>query len=113
MLVEALFERIEVLGFREATLRLAENAIAYGFAAVIPEHHRHRLCVRRRHLDAAALQEGDHHHEGDALVAIHVRMIPSEAEGVGGGELGKGGFRLIVQALPGSHQRSTDVLRNG
>ena len=33
-------------------------------------------------------------------------MVAGKAEGVGGGELGKGGFRLIVQALPGSRQRS-------
>ncbi len=30
VLAEALFERTEVLGFREATLRLTENAIAHG-----------------------------------------------------------------------------------
>jgi hypothetical protein len=37
MLAEALFERIDVRGFREATLRLTDTAIAHGFAAVIPE----------------------------------------------------------------------------
>jgi DNA invertase Pin-like site-specific DNA recombinase len=37
MLAEALFERIEARGFREATLRLTDTAIAHGFAAVIPE----------------------------------------------------------------------------
>jgi len=34
---EALFERIDAVGFREATLRLTNSAIARGFAAVIPE----------------------------------------------------------------------------
>jgi DNA invertase Pin-like site-specific DNA recombinase len=37
MLAEALFERIDARGFREATLRLSDTAIAHGFAAVIPE----------------------------------------------------------------------------
>lgn len=37
MLAEALFERIDARGFREATLRLSETAIAHGFAAVIAE----------------------------------------------------------------------------
>jgi hypothetical protein len=37
MLAEALFHRIDALGFREATLRLTDHAIAHGFAAVIPE----------------------------------------------------------------------------
>ena len=37
MLAEALFERIEALGFREATLQLTDTAISHGFAAVIPE----------------------------------------------------------------------------
>ena len=37
MLAQALFERIEALGFREATLRLTATAIAHGFAAVVPE----------------------------------------------------------------------------
>jgi hypothetical protein len=37
MLAEALFERIDALGSREATLRLTDTAIAHGFAAVIPE----------------------------------------------------------------------------
>ena len=37
MLAEALFERIDALGFREATLRLTEEALAHGFAAVIPD----------------------------------------------------------------------------
>ena len=36
-LAEALFERIDVLGAREATIRLTDAAVAYGFAAVIPE----------------------------------------------------------------------------
>jgi DNA invertase Pin-like site-specific DNA recombinase len=36
MLAEALFERIDVLGFREATVQLTEHAVAHGFAAVIP-----------------------------------------------------------------------------
>jgi hypothetical protein len=37
MLAQALFERIEALGFREATLRLTDTALAHGFAAIIPE----------------------------------------------------------------------------
>jgi hypothetical protein len=37
MLTEALFERIDARGFREATLRLSDTAIAHGFATVIPE----------------------------------------------------------------------------
>jgi hypothetical protein len=37
MLAEALFDRIDARGFREATLRLTDTAIAHGFAAVIPE----------------------------------------------------------------------------
>lgn len=37
LLAEALFERIDATGFREATLRLTDTAIAHGFAAVIPE----------------------------------------------------------------------------
>ncbi len=37
MLAEALFKRIHARGFRDATLRLTETAIAHGFAAVIPE----------------------------------------------------------------------------
>jgi DNA invertase Pin-like site-specific DNA recombinase len=37
MLAEALFEWIGAQGFREATLRLTETAIAHGFATVIPE----------------------------------------------------------------------------
>lgn len=37
MLAEALFERIDALGFRETTLRLSDIAIAHGFAAVIPD----------------------------------------------------------------------------
>jgi hypothetical protein len=37
MLAEALFERIDALGFREATLRLTGEALAHGFASVISE----------------------------------------------------------------------------
>ena len=37
MLAEALFSRIEVLGGREATIHLTDEAVAYGFAAVIPD----------------------------------------------------------------------------
>jgi hypothetical protein len=37
MLAEALFERIDVLGAREATIRLTDSAVAYGFAAAIPD----------------------------------------------------------------------------
>ena len=37
MLAEALFERIEARGFREATLRLTATAVSHGFAAVMPE----------------------------------------------------------------------------
>jgi hypothetical protein len=40
MLAEALFERIEVRGFREARLHLTDAAIAYGFGAVLPESFR-------------------------------------------------------------------------
>ncbi len=36
MLAEALFERVDALGFREATLHLTDTAIAHGFAAVLP-----------------------------------------------------------------------------
>ena len=37
MLAEALFERIEVRGFREVRLHLTDAAIAHGFGAVLPE----------------------------------------------------------------------------
>ena len=37
MLAESLFERIDVLSFREATIRLTDSAVAHGFAAAIPE----------------------------------------------------------------------------
>ena len=37
MLVNALFEQVEVLGLREVTLRLTPEAIAHGFKDVIPE----------------------------------------------------------------------------
>ena len=37
MLAEALFERIEVLGAREATIHLTDAAVAHGFAAAIPD----------------------------------------------------------------------------
>ena len=37
MLAEALFERVDVLGAREATIRPTDAAAAYGFAAAIPE----------------------------------------------------------------------------
>ena len=37
MLAEALFERIDVLGAREATIRPTDAAVAYGFAAAIPD----------------------------------------------------------------------------
>jgi hypothetical protein len=37
MLAEALFSRIEVLGAREATIHLTGEAVAYGFAAAIPD----------------------------------------------------------------------------
>ncbi len=37
MLAEALFERIDVLGFREATFRLTAEAVSHGFAAAVPE----------------------------------------------------------------------------
>ena len=37
MLAEALFERIDVLGARAATIRPTDAAVAYGFAAAIPE----------------------------------------------------------------------------
>ena len=36
MLAEALFERIDVLGFRELTVRLTDSAIAHGFADALP-----------------------------------------------------------------------------
>jgi hypothetical protein len=37
MLAEALFERIDVRGFRETRLHLTDAAIAHGFGAVLPE----------------------------------------------------------------------------
>ncbi len=37
MLVDALFESIDVLGFREMTLRLTPEAVAHGFHEAIPE----------------------------------------------------------------------------
>ena len=37
MLAEALFERIDVRGFREVRLHLTDAAIAHGFGAVLPE----------------------------------------------------------------------------
>lgn len=37
MLAEALFERFDARGFREASLLLTYTAIAYGFAEVIPD----------------------------------------------------------------------------
>jgi hypothetical protein len=37
MLAEALFSRIEVLGARQATIHLTDAAVAYGFAAAIPD----------------------------------------------------------------------------
>lgn len=36
MLAEALFERIDFLGFKEASIRLTDVAVAHGFAAAIP-----------------------------------------------------------------------------
>ena len=36
MLTEALFERIDVRGFRKAQLHLTDAAIAHGFGAVLP-----------------------------------------------------------------------------
>ncbi len=37
LLAEALFERIDVLGAKEATIHLTDTAVAYGFAAAIPD----------------------------------------------------------------------------
>ena len=37
MLAEALFERIDFLGFKEANIRLTDLAVAHGFAAAIPD----------------------------------------------------------------------------
>jgi hypothetical protein len=37
MLADALFEVVDVLGFREMTLRLTPDAVAHGFHEVIPE----------------------------------------------------------------------------
>lgn len=37
MLAEALFERLDALGFRELRLRLTDTAIAHGFAAAMPK----------------------------------------------------------------------------
>jgi hypothetical protein len=36
MLTEALFERIDVRGFRDVTLRLTDEALAHSFGAVLP-----------------------------------------------------------------------------
>jgi hypothetical protein len=35
MLAEALFEQVDALGFREATLQLTDSAVAHGLASVI------------------------------------------------------------------------------
>ena len=37
LLAQALFERIDVLGFAEATVTLTEHASRHGFGAVLPE----------------------------------------------------------------------------
>lgn len=37
MLAKALFERVDVRGFRDVTVQLTDEAIAHGFAAVLPE----------------------------------------------------------------------------
>ena len=37
MLANALFERVNVREFRDVTVRLTDEAIAHGFAAVLPE----------------------------------------------------------------------------
>ena len=41
MLADALFERIEVRGLREARLHLTDAAIAHGLRAVLPERLAH------------------------------------------------------------------------
>jgi hypothetical protein len=43
MLAEAVFERVDVLGAREATIRPTDAAVAYSFAAAIP--HRFDVTV--------------------------------------------------------------------
>ena len=55
MLAEALFERIDVLGAREATIRLTDTAVAFGFAAAIPD----RLDVDGPEIVAAYLQPNE------------------------------------------------------
>lgn len=64
------------------------------------EQHRQRFGVRRAELDAVPVQEGDHHDQGHALVAVDVRVVTDQAERVGGGQVGDRCITRVVPSLP-------------
>ncbi len=74
MLAEALFSRIEVLGAREATIHPTDAAVAYGFAAAIPD----RLDVTVGY----GRGERSRHDDIDGVVGA-ARVPPAEMSGSG------------------------------
>jgi hypothetical protein len=71
MLASALFDRIDVLGMREATVHLSAHAVRHGLAAVLPAEFDSPVSGRgeRRHTDANDLNV----------------PLPLECEFIGGG----------------------------
>jgi hypothetical protein len=70
MLAQALFERVEVRGFREVTLRLTDAALAHGFGAVLPE---------RVGMSVSGRGERSRAHTSQLIVRIDTGNVPRGA----------------------------------
>lgn len=65
----------------------------------------HRLLVCRHQLGIISLEEGDHDDERDALIAVDVRVIPSQAKRVGRRQLGEARVATVMPAVSWLRQR--------
>ena len=79
------------LGLRNLTLRHAHDEVE-------------EVSFRNAGLDAVQFEKDECSHGTNPLVAIHGGMIPQDARGTGGGELGHPGFGVCVK-LPRARKR--------
>jgi hypothetical protein len=56
MLASALFDRIDVLGMREATVHLSAHAVRHGLAAVLPAEFSSPVSGRGERIQADAIR---------------------------------------------------------
>ncbi len=69
---------------------------------------RERFRVRCDQFDAVAVKERHHHDEGDAFVAVDIRVITDKSEGIRSGKVGQGGFTFVLPSGLRSSERQLE-----